>query len=88
MISKLKSYLVKELKIKDLGKLRYFLIIEVAQSDMGIFISQRKYMLDVLKEIGMLTCRPAKMPMEAYHQLKEMMGKKLMWEDIRGLWEK
>lgn len=45
-------------------------------------------MLDVLKEIGMLTCRPAKMPMEAYHQLKEMMGKKLMWEDIRGLWEK
>lgn len=45
-------------------------------------------MLDVLKEIGMLTCRPTKMPIEAYHQLKEMMGKKLMWEDIRGSWEK
>jgi len=34
----------------DLGKLKYFLGIKVAYSRQGIFISQRKYILDLLKE--------------------------------------
>ena len=35
-----KQCLVKEFEIKDLGKLKYFFGIEVAQSKQGIFISQ------------------------------------------------
>lgn len=46
-VSQLKGYLAKEFQIKDLGKLRYFLGIEVARSNKGIFISQRKYVLDL-----------------------------------------
>jgi len=53
---KLKIQLAKEFEIKDLGRLRCFLGIEVAYSKQVIFISQRKYVLDLLKEIGKLRC--------------------------------
>ncbi|XP_070056940.1 uncharacterized protein [Nicotiana tomentosiformis] len=43
---------------KDLGRLKYFLGIEVAQSSSGIVISLRKYALDILEETGMMGCRP------------------------------
>lgn len=49
-IKDLKIYLVKELEIKDLGTLKYFLGIEVARSKKGIVISQCKYTLDLLEE--------------------------------------
>ena len=45
----LKEYLAKEFEIKDLGCLKYFLGIEVARSKQGIFISQRKYVIDLLQ---------------------------------------
>lgn len=68
-VSRLKAQLAGEFEIKDLGELRYFLGIEVARSDSGIFISQRKSVLDLLEERGMLGCRPADTPMEANHRL-------------------
>ncbi|XP_058194818.1 uncharacterized mitochondrial protein AtMg00810-like [Rhododendron vialii] len=68
-IHNLKSRLAQEFEIKDLGSLRYFLGMEVARSDRGIFISQRKYILDFLEETGMLGCRPADSPIEANNHL-------------------
>lgn len=44
--------------------MRYFLGIEVAQSQEGIVISQRKYVLDILEETGMLDCKPIDTPMD------------------------
>ena len=44
----LQDYLFREFEMKDLGPLKYFLGIEVSQSDKGIFLSQRKYVLDLL----------------------------------------
>ncbi|RDX77850.1 hypothetical protein CR513_41960, partial [Mucuna pruriens] len=43
--------------MKELGKLKYFLGIKVVYSKHGIFISQRKYVLDFLKETGKLGCK-------------------------------
>ena len=52
-MSKLKDYLSSEFDMKDLGRLKYFLGIEVNCSKQGIFVSQRKYVLDLLGETGM-----------------------------------
>lgn len=57
-ISSLQEYLATEFEKKNLVGLKYFLGIEVAQSRQGIFLSQRKYVLDLLSETGMLDCRP------------------------------
>ncbi|KAK3006048.1 hypothetical protein RJ639_017338 [Escallonia herrerae] len=69
----LRKYLAKEFEIKDLGKFKYFLEIEVARSKEGIFISQQKYVLDLLEETGKLGCRPSNTPIEPNHRLAEFM---------------
>ncbi|KAI5323106.1 hypothetical protein L3X38_032178 [Prunus dulcis] len=55
-IQSLQEYLAFEFKMKSLGDLKYFLGIEVARSKHGIFLSQKKYVLDLLVETGMLDC--------------------------------
>ena len=61
-IIELQEHLSKEFEMKNLGGLKYFLGIEVARSKHGIFLSQRKYILDILVETGMLECKPADTP--------------------------
>jgi Reverse transcriptase (RNA-dependent DNA polymerase) len=63
-INALKEHLRSEFDIKDLGKLRYFLEIEIARSHKGLFMSQRKYILDLLRETGKLSAKPATTPMD------------------------
>ncbi|RVW37733.1 hypothetical protein CK203_094962 [Vitis vinifera] len=52
-MDRLKKSLASKCKTKDLGSLRYFLGMGVACSKKGIVVSQRKYILDLLREIGM-----------------------------------
>ena len=61
-ISSLKSFLHSQFQTKDLAMLRYFLGVEVMQSKHGIFLSQRKYMLDLLSETGKLRVKPCSSP--------------------------
>jgi hypothetical protein len=60
----LSQCLAKEFEIKALGRLKYFLGIEVAHSRQGIFISQQKYITDLLKETGKTACKPASTPID------------------------
>ncbi|GJY18129.1 ribonuclease H-like domain-containing protein [Tanacetum coccineum] len=62
-IEKFKVYLKSKFMIKDLGKLKYFLSIEVIDTSKGIHLNQRKYVLDLLSEYGMLACKPTKTPL-------------------------
>ncbi|GKD21177.1 ribonuclease H-like domain-containing protein, partial [Tanacetum coccineum] len=62
-IDKFKVFLKSKFMIKDLGKLKYFLGIEVINTDKGIYLNQKKYVLDLLSEYGMLACKPAKTPL-------------------------
>ncbi|XP_058075568.1 uncharacterized mitochondrial protein AtMg00810-like [Magnolia sinica] len=70
-ISLLQKQLATEFEMKNLGGLKYFLGIEVVRSKQGIFLSQRKYILDLLTEVGMLECKPADTPMVQNHKLGE-----------------
>ena len=49
-ISELQRCLASEFEMKDLGGLKYFLGIKVYKSKLGIFLSQRKYVLDLLAD--------------------------------------
>ncbi|GJV50332.1 ribonuclease H-like domain-containing protein [Tanacetum coccineum] len=62
-IEKFKVFLKSKFMIKDLGKLKYFLGIEVIDTDKGIYLNQRKYVLDLLSKYGILACKPAKTPL-------------------------
>ncbi|RDY02430.1 hypothetical protein CR513_14110, partial [Mucuna pruriens] len=71
MIEKLtlKEKLATQFEMKELGKLKYFLEIEVAYSKQDIFISQIKYVLDLLKEIGKLGYKTLGVPIEQNHRI-------------------
>lgn len=67
----LKQKLISEFEIKELGRLKYFLGIEVAHSKKGIFISQQKYVTDLLKETGKIGCKPVSTPIDSNQKLGE-----------------
>ena len=56
--------------------MKYFLGIEVARSKQGIFISQQKYVTELLKETGMMAGKPVAIPIEQNHKLSEALGDK------------
>ena len=76
-IKKLKENLFKEFEMKDLGALKYFLGIEVLRSEQGIFLRQKKYVLDLLAGTGLLECRPAETPIMTNYGLRIVEGAKL-----------
>lgn len=53
------EHLANEFEITTLGKLKYFLGIEVVHSNKGIFISQQKYITDLLQETSKTSCKSA-----------------------------
>ena len=62
-ISSFKTFLQSQFHTKDLGMLRYFLGIEVMLTKHGVFLSQRKYVLDLLFETRKLGVKPYSSPM-------------------------
>lgn len=63
-IGLVKDFLKTKFLIKDLGKLKFFLGIEVIDTDFGICLSQRKYCLELLHDFGLLGCKPLSTPLD------------------------
>ncbi|KAL6332591.1 hypothetical protein AAG906_009013 [Vitis piasezkii] len=68
-ISDLKAFMHSKFHTKDLGELKYFLGIEVSRSKKKMFLSQRKYVLDLLEETGKIEAKPCTTPMVPNVQL-------------------
>lgn len=73
-LQEFKDYLHRCFRMKDLGKLKFFLGFEVARNASGFYLSQRKYALDIIAETGLLGAKPSPVPMELNHQLARAEG--------------
>ena len=69
IITDFKTFLADWFKLKDLGTLKYFLRLEMARSPSRIFLSQRKYALDILADSGMLGSHLTSFPMKQHLKL-------------------
>jgi Reverse transcriptase (RNA-dependent DNA polymerase) len=61
----IKIQLKDKFYIKDFDHLKYFLRIEISYSHVNLFLSQRKYILDLLKKIKKLDCMPSSTPINS-----------------------
>lgn len=64
MIEEFKRDMARKFEMSDLGKLTYYLGIEVHQFDGGIALSQNRYALKILDDSGMSECNLTHIPME------------------------
>ena len=62
MLAKFKEAMFNEFEMTDNGLMSYFLGIEVKQQQDGIFISQKKYMKEILEKFKMSSCNPVNTP--------------------------
>lgn len=53
MCFEFKEIMKQDFEMTDLGQMKFFLGIEINQSDTGIFISQQKYAKEILVRFGM-----------------------------------
>ena len=67
-----------EFQMSSMGELTFFLGLQVKQTKEGIFISQDKYVTDILNKFDFRTIRPATTPVDAHKSL----GKDEDGEDV------
>ncbi|GKV36358.1 hypothetical protein SLEP1_g44499 [Rubroshorea leprosula] len=69
LIEEFKKNMSAEFDMSDLGLLHYFLGLQIYQTDYGIFVSQEKYALDLLKKFNMQNCKMSATPMNTNEKL-------------------
>ncbi|GAA0164681.1 hypothetical protein LIER_43689 [Lithospermum erythrorhizon] len=67
----IKQHLHKGFTIKDLGKIKFFLGVKVMQTNQGIYLNKRKYVVDMIRDMGLLRCKPGKTPMVTLLHLRD-----------------
>ncbi|XP_057518441.1 uncharacterized mitochondrial protein AtMg00810-like [Amaranthus tricolor] len=70
----IKSRVSSEFAMKDLGPLHYFLCIAVSHISSCIFLSQKKYAVDILEQAGMSDCKLAPTPADTSGKLSAHFG--------------
>jgi hypothetical protein len=60
-----------EFEMSLLGELSFFLGLQICQRNQGIFISQTKYIREMLKRFRMEDCKPVITPMQTSCKLRK-----------------
>ncbi|GKB17453.1 ribonuclease H-like domain-containing protein, partial [Tanacetum coccineum] len=68
-IDKIIGSLNNEFDMTDLGALNYFLGISANRTPTGLFLSQKKYALQILERAHMVTCNPSRTPVDTESKL-------------------
>ncbi|CAL8995682.1 unnamed protein product [Prunus brigantina] len=68
-IHKVIHSLTVEFELKDLGDLHYFLGIQISRTNSGLFLSQSKYVQDLLVKTEMTEAKACDTPCLPYHRL-------------------
>ncbi|KAL0428225.1 UNVERIFIED_CONTAM: Retrovirus-related Pol polyprotein from transposon RE2 [Sesamum latifolium] len=86
VLSPVKKYLDDLFIIKDLGPAKFFLGLKLTRSAHGTFISQRKYLLDIIHDCHLEDAKPAATPLPAGIKFDASSGSVLASPDCyRGL---
>ena len=86
LCTKFASLMKSEYQMSMMGELIYFLGLQIKQSDKEIFISQSKYVSDMLKKFELTSCSAMKTPMAPPLTLdKDSNGKSVNVTLYRGM---
>ncbi|GJS72321.1 putative ribonuclease H-like domain-containing protein [Tanacetum coccineum] len=69
LCTKFKKMMHKKFQMSSMGELTFFLGMQVKQKEDGIFISQDKYVTQILKKFGFSDVKTASTPMETHKPL-------------------
>jgi hypothetical protein len=64
LLQQIIASLHKEFAMTDLGALNYFLGVSVTRDSSGMFLSQRKYAMEILERAHMVGCNPSRTPVD------------------------
>ncbi|GKD76801.1 ribonuclease H-like domain-containing protein [Tanacetum coccineum] len=59
----------QEFAMTDLGPLNYFMGIYVIRDSSGLFLSQKKYAIEILEKAHMVSCNPSRTPFDTESKL-------------------
>ncbi|KAL6346399.1 hypothetical protein AAG906_033195 [Vitis piasezkii] len=72
MFESFKNSMKDEFDMTDLGKMKYFLGVEVLQTSEGIYLSQKKYACELLEKFGLQNANSVKNPIVLIY--KQLIG--------------
>lgn len=88
VVQRFTERLDKVFSLKDLGGLHYFLGLEIQRDASGMYLSQRRYVLELLSKSNMLSAKACSTPMSPCKQLSTSQGAPLenptMYRSVLG----
>ena len=68
-ITEVKQNISKRFEVKDMGELKYFLVVQVIKEGGKVWIGQPTYTENILNKFGMKNCKPVSTPVDANSKL-------------------